>query len=142
MAASRIAPLTFAHHTQAHEGHPERNEDTLLVDPLRGLAAVFDGVGGSEGGEVASRLGARTMRRAWKRFLQERQPEYSSYLFMLKDDLDIESILRELVQEAQDAISAGGERRVKRAKKNRANLAMEESGEPETIAAGKEQEEE
>ena len=92
MTTANIAPLTFARGTQAHEGHPERNEDTILVDAQRGLAAVFDGVGGSEGGEVASRLGARTIRRAWQRFLQERQPGASPQLFMLNDDLTVESI--------------------------------------------------
>src|SRR5690348_7161904 len=97
MTANNIAPLTFARHTEAHEGHPERNEDTLLVDGQRGLAAVFDGVGGSEGGEVASRLGARTIRRAWQRFLQQVQPEQSSQLLMLNDSLSIETILCDLV---------------------------------------------
>lgn len=113
VAADTIAPLTFARDTKAHEGHPERNEDTILVDAERGLAAVFDGVGGSEGGEVASRLGARTIRRAWKRFLEQRRPEHSSELLILNDDLSIESILCDLVQEAQKAINAEGERRAK-----------------------------
>ena len=115
MTAHKIVPLTFAHFTKAHEGHPERNEDALLVDPQRGLAAVFDGVGGSEGGEVASRLGARTIRREWRRFLQQRQSGNSPQLLLLDDELNIESILCELLQEAQDAISAEGERRAKRA---------------------------
>lgn len=141
MTASKIAPLTFARDTKAHEGHPERNEDTLLVDGQRGLAAVFDGVGGSEGGEVASRLGARTIRQAWKRFLQQRQPEQSSQLLVLKDGLSIESILCNLVQEAHEAINAEGERRAKRAKKARDTLKKEETGNPETKEEGKEQEE-
>lgn len=141
MTANRIPPLTFARDTKAHEGHPERNEDTLLVDAQRGLAAVFDGVGGSEGGEVASRLGARAIRRAWRRFLQERQPDNSSQLLMLNDALSIESILCNLLQEAQEAINAEGERRVERTKKARATLAKEETGAPETKAEGEEQKE-
>src|SRR5579859_1758150 len=141
MTADKIAPLSFARNTQAHEGHPERNEDTLLVDGQRGLAAVFDGVGGSKGGEVASRLGARVIRRAWKRFLQQRQPEHSSQLLTLIDDLSIESILYDLLQEAQDAINAEGERRAKRAKKARTSLTKEEISNPETKAEGEEQKE-
>lgn len=141
MVTSKISSLTFARDTKAHEGHPERNEDTLLVDGQRGLAAVFDGVGGSEGGEVASRLGARTIRQAWKRFLQQRQPQQSSQLLMLNDGLSLESILCDLVQEAQDAINAAGERRAKRAKKARDTLKKEDTGNPETKEGGKEQEE-
>ena len=141
MIAGKVAPLTFARDTKAHEGHPERNEDTLLVDGQRGLAAVFDGVGGSEGGEVASRLGARVIRRAWKRFLQQRQPEHDLQLLMLNDDLSIESILCDLLQEAQDVINAEGERRAKWAKKARTTLTKEETANPETKAAGEEQEE-
>ncbi len=141
MATGKIASFTFAHYTKAHEGHPERNEDTLLVDGQRGLAAVFDGVGGSEGGEVASQLGARAIRSAWKRFLQQRQPNHSSQLLMLNDDLSIESILCDLLQEAQDAINAEGERREKRAKKARATLTKEETNDSETKAEGEEQKE-
>ena len=31
-AVSGVSPFTFASHSIAHEGHPERNEDTILVD--------------------------------------------------------------------------------------------------------------
>ena len=51
MKSGKITPLVYAHYTEAHEQHPERNEDCILVDRQRGLAAVFDGVGGSDGGE-------------------------------------------------------------------------------------------
>ena len=141
MKTVNIAPLTFARDTKAHEGHPERNEDTLLVDGQRGLAAVFDGVGGSKGGEVASRLGARAIRRAWKRFLQQQQPEKSSQALMLNDDLSIETLLCDLVQAAQDAINAEGERRARRAKKARGSQGKEETSNPETKAEGEEREE-
>lgn len=136
MTSEKTTLLTYAHHTEAHEQHPERNEDCILVDRQRGLAAVFDGVGGSDGGEVASKLGARTIRRAWKRVVQQRQPGTSSTLFMLTDDLNIESMLCELLQEAQEAISAEGERRVKRAKK--AKATQEDTLHLETKAEGEE----
>jgi PPM family protein phosphatase len=132
MTSKQTALLTFARYTEAHEQHPQRNEDTILVDRQRGLAAVFDGVGGSKGGEVASRLGARTIRHAWKRFVQQKQPENSSHLFMLNDDLNIESILSDLLQEAQEAISAEGERRVKRAKKAKAKQMQGDAEHSET----------
>ena len=139
MTARKSAPLTYAYYTEAHEQHAERNEDCILVDRQRGLAAVFDGVGGSDGGEVASRLGVHTLRRAWKRFIHERRTDSSSHMYMLTDDLNIESMLREFLQEAQEAISAEGERRVgrfKRAKK--AKETQEDATHPETKAEGEE----
>jgi serine/threonine protein phosphatase PrpC len=51
--------------------HPERNEDMVLYDPIRGIFAVFDGVGGSKAGEVASLLAYDEV----KRFLTDRLPE-------------------------------------------------------------------
>ena len=38
----------------ASEKHPDRNEDAFLVDTENNVYAVFDGVGGIEGGDVAS----------------------------------------------------------------------------------------
>lgn len=107
---SNIAPLTFASYSIAKEG--QINEDTMLIDRRRGLAAVFDGVGGVDAGEVASRLGAQVIRRAWKRLLQ-RQPDHNACLLMLRDNLDIQTLLHQLLDEAQTAISDEGERRVK-----------------------------
>src|SRR5215469_1757954 len=66
----RERPLTFARSSAASEEHPERNEDFIIVDAVRGLAAVFDGVGGIAGGEVASRIAGRTIRTEWKLLIQ------------------------------------------------------------------------
>jgi len=38
----------------AANGHPDHCEDSAMTDPKRGLAAVFDGIGGAAGGEAAS----------------------------------------------------------------------------------------
>jgi hypothetical protein len=35
--------------------HPQRNEDRVLCDPALQVAAVFDGMGGAAGGELAAR---------------------------------------------------------------------------------------
>ncbi len=107
------SPFTFAYRTIAHEGHPERNEDTLLVDRHRGLAGVFDGVGGSSAGAVASQLGARIMRRVWRRILS--QAANGSDLLVLNNELDVQSLLQQLFEQAQAAISDEGERRAKEA---------------------------
>ncbi|MEO8972688.1 MAG: PP2C family serine/threonine-protein phosphatase [Ktedonobacteraceae bacterium] len=112
---SSIAPFTCAASSNAHEEHPERNEDTILIDRRRGLVGVFDGVGGEDAGDVASQLGARVIRRAWKHALQHQPPDHNIGLLMLRDDLDIQALLHQVLDEAQTAISDEGERRAKAA---------------------------
>lgn len=110
---SNIASLTFSSHSIAKEG--QINEDTVLTDRRRGLAGVFDGVGGEDAGEVASQLGAQVIRRAWKRIVQQHHPDHNAALLMLRDDLDIQALLHQMLDEAQTAISDEGERRAKAA---------------------------
>jgi serine/threonine protein phosphatase PrpC len=110
-----LSPFTFASRTIAHQGHPQRNEDATMLDRRRGLAAVFDGVGGANAGEVASQLGALTIRRAWKRIVQYHLSDTGSDLPVLSDDLDVQALLRRVIEEAQEAISDEGDRRVKMA---------------------------
>lgn len=52
-AADERAPRLYCASTYAIR-HPEWNEDRTLCDPLLGVAAVFDGMGGAAGGELAS----------------------------------------------------------------------------------------
>lgn len=126
---SGIAPFTGADYSNAHEEHPERNEDTILVDRRRGLAAVFDGVGGEDAGDVASQLAARVIRRAWKRIVQQQHPDHNASLLMFRDDLDIQALLHQILDEAQTAISDEGERRAKAA-----SVPDEHISYPETTA--------
>jgi PPM family protein phosphatase len=125
--SSSGSPFTFAAHSNAHEEHPERNEDTILVDRRRGLAAVFDGVGGEDAGDVASQLGARVIRRAWKRIVQQQYPDHNAALLMLRDDLDIQMLLHQLLDEAQSAISDEGERRAKLAPTTQEKISYPET---------------
>lgn len=108
-----IFPFTFASRTIAHQGHPQRNEDTTMLDRRRGLVAVFDGVGGANAGEVASQLGARTIRRAWRRIIEHYLLDADSILPLLADDLDIQPLLQQAIEEAQEVISREGDRRVR-----------------------------
>jgi serine/threonine protein phosphatase PrpC len=48
--------FTFISYSRASDRHTERNEDNLIVDQQRGLAAAFDGVGGSKAGDIASAI--------------------------------------------------------------------------------------
>jgi PPM family protein phosphatase len=104
-AAATIS-LTFVYSSVPHEGHPYYNDDTVLLDKRRGLAAVFDGVG-SGPGQLASRAAARVIRRFWKRV--HAQPE----LLALPTGLELEDLLPQMFEEAHQQIILEGVRRVK-----------------------------
>jgi protein phosphatase len=97
-SSPRTPPLTFARYSVPHEQHPERNEDTILIDQQRGLAAVFDGVG-SGPGRLASRLAARVIRRGWREALRE-----------LTSELDVHKLLHDLMHDAHTQIRTLGDR--------------------------------
>ena len=105
-AVETTTSLTFVHSSVPHEGHPYYNDDTVLLDKRRGLAAVFDGVG-SGPGQLASRTAARVIRRFWKR--THIQPE----LLTLPTELDINALLLQMFEEAHQQIILEGIRRVK-----------------------------
>src|SRR4051812_35809312 len=60
MNAPRIAPLECAART--FTGRRGNNEDAYCAEPALGLYVVADGMGGYEGGEVASNLAVTAMR--------------------------------------------------------------------------------
>ena len=47
--------LNYAGGSLVHEGHPDRNEDAMLLDEENRTFGVFDGMGGHDGGDIASR---------------------------------------------------------------------------------------
>ena len=48
----------------------ERNEDSYLLDPVRHLFVICDGMGGHKGGDVASNLAVDTIRKKFKKIPQ------------------------------------------------------------------------
>ncbi len=99
LSSLRTPPLTFARYSVPHEQHPERNEDTILIDQQRGLGAVFDGVG-SGPGRLASRMAARVIRRGWREALRE----------LTTSELDADKLLQDLMHDAHTQIRALGDR--------------------------------
>jgi serine/threonine protein phosphatase PrpC len=60
IAADDAAPRRDAA-TLCAARHPDVNEDRVLCDPVEGVAAVFDGIGGQAGGELAARAACGAM---------------------------------------------------------------------------------
>jgi protein phosphatase len=82
----------------------------VIADQRRGLAAVFDGVGGSAAGEVASQLAATVVKEGWKRLLKnqayEARTNFGPYV-----NLDAPTILQQLITEAHEQIRSDGAKR-------------------------------
>ncbi|MDQ2717277.1 MAG: serine/threonine-protein phosphatase [Chloroflexota bacterium] len=109
------APFTFASYSIASEKHMDHNEDSTISDQRRGLAAVFDGVGGSAHGDIASQVAARAIRKEWKRVLQHTQTQSGSSGASILEppgDFDLPATLERLVEDAHELIHEDAARRV------------------------------
>ncbi|HKV58251.1 MAG TPA: PP2C family serine/threonine-protein phosphatase [Ktedonobacteraceae bacterium] len=71
--SSSHLPFKIVGHSIPCERHPARNEDSYFIERDGGLAAVFDGVGGSAAGEIAAQTARRAARRKWYQELHEIQ---------------------------------------------------------------------
>ncbi|GCF11127.1 PP2C family protein-serine/threonine phosphatase [Dictyobacter arantiisoli] len=101
--------LTFVKYSVPHEGHTNYNDDTILLDRRRGLAAVFDGVG-SGPGQLASRLAAHVVRHIWK------NQHTGSGMLVAPTTLDLDAILVQMFEEAHTQILLEAERRARNAR--------------------------
>ncbi|HZU69762.1 MAG TPA: PP2C family serine/threonine-protein phosphatase [Ktedonobacteraceae bacterium] len=104
-------PFKIVGYSIACERHIHRNEDSFIIEKNSGLAAVFDGVGGSAAGEIASRTAARATRQAWRQALQEvrKGRNVDSYLENC-DTTDFCLLLQHLIEKADDLVRTEGAR--------------------------------
>src|SRR5205809_619897 len=109
---SALPHFAFSHCSIACERHPNRNEDSIFFDPQSGLAAVFDGVGGSAAGEIASQTAARATRERWQRILQENQKGRKRHTFLEQSEqLNLCTSLQDLVLESDELVRTQGAKR-------------------------------
>jgi len=106
------SPFVYSHRSTANERHPTRNEDSILVDEMTGLFAVFDGVGGSSAAEIASQTAVRAATQTWRGMLRKYQPRRKGYK-MLEDcgTYDLSSMLEQVVLEADEQVRTEGAER-------------------------------
>src|SRR5579875_1182863 len=105
-------PFAYARQSIACERHPERNEDSLIVDERSGLVAVFDGVGGSAAGEIASQTAARATRNCWKQTLQQVQKGRTIHTYLeSSDDIDLCAILQQIIETVNERVRTEGAQR-------------------------------
>lgn len=106
------SPFTIASYSVANERHPTRNEDSLFVDEVSGVAAVFDGVGGSAAGEIASRMATLATQQGWRRILSHAQKQRRIHSILEDcDDLNLCTALLNLLLEADDQVRTQGAKR-------------------------------
>jgi len=104
-------PFKIVGYTLPCERHPERNEDSFLIEHHSGLIAVFDGVGGSVAGHIASQAARRATLSGWKGALEQiyKQRNVRRYLKDC-DQVDFCTLLQHLVEHADDIIRTDGVR--------------------------------
>src|SRR5437660_4821563 len=105
----RHSSFTIASCSVANERHPTRNEDSIFLDERSGSAAVFDGVGGSAAGEIASRIAALATHQGWKRLLKQRQKHRRiPSILECRDNLNLCTVLQHLLLEADEQVRTEG----------------------------------
>ncbi|HLX58026.1 MAG TPA: PP2C family serine/threonine-protein phosphatase [Ktedonobacteraceae bacterium] len=104
-------PFKIVGHTTPCERHLLRNEDSYFIEQSTGLAAVFDGVGGSAAGEIASQTARRASRHKWHQELRELQ-QGSQLKKGLVDcnTTDYCALLQRLIETADEEVRTEGAR--------------------------------
>lgn len=110
-SSSSHIPFKIVGYSIPCERHPSRNEDSYFIEHEGGLAAVFDGVGGSAAGEIASQTARRATRRRWYQELREIQQGSPLKKGIINcDTADYCAVLQRLVETADDEVRTEGAR--------------------------------
>ena len=110
-ASQEHLPFTIVGYSLPCERHPERNEDSFLIKAHTGLIAVFDGVGGSVAGDIASQAARRATLTGWKGALGQIHKQQNVRRFLKDcDKVDLCTLLRHLIELADETIRTEGVR--------------------------------
>ncbi len=111
ITCNEYLPFTMVGYSLPCERHPERNEDSFLIKEQTGLIAVFDGVGGSVAGDIASKAARRATLAGWKSALRQIHKQQEVRRFLKDyDKVDLCTILRHLIDLADETIRTDGVR--------------------------------
>jgi PPM family protein phosphatase len=108
--ATARPPRAFAYtsRTTPSERHLDHNEDCLVIDRHRGLAAVFDGVGGSVAGGLAAQVAAQCVRQGWKDLVRQWQPDEPNRVLRAADPTAVSAALLTLLGQAHEQVCEAG----------------------------------
>lgn len=102
-------PFKIVGYSIACERHPSRNEDSYLIEHEGGLVAVFDGVGGSAAGEIASQTARRATRQRWYHELHDIQKGAPLKKGIINcEAADYCEVLKRLVETADEQVRTTG----------------------------------
>jgi PPM family protein phosphatase len=119
-------PFRFSTSSNAHEEHPERNEDYIIIDRQCGLAVICDGVGSALGADQAARLAAKTIKSRWQQIFPQLIEQSGS------DEMpELTTTLHQWLEEANQAVTTLGEQMAKEQQKPEEEIDYAET----TIAA-------
>src|SRR6266487_6600205 len=104
-------PFNIVGYSLPCERHPQRNEDSFLIEQHSGLIAVFDGVGGSVAGDIASQAAKRATLSGWKSALGQIHKQRNVRGFLKDcDKVDFCTLLQHLIELADETIRTNGVR--------------------------------
>ena len=111
LASDNHLPFKIVGYSLPCERHPQRNEDSFLIEDRTGLIAVYDGVGGSVAGDVASQAARRATLAGWKSALGQIYTQRNVRGFLKDcDQVDFCALLQHLIALADETIRTDGVR--------------------------------
>src|SRR6266496_5275855 len=104
-------PFKIVGYSLPCERHPQRNEDSFLIEQQSGLIAVFDGVGGSAAGDIAAQAAKRATLSGWKGALGQIHKRRNVRQFLKDcDKVDFGTLLQHVIELADETIRTDGVR--------------------------------